>query len=64
MKCKITHLGVLRENGLAPATIDDAKIIKGCLDDGIGVYYESNTLEVFDEKEDYIGDLESSLKRN
>ena len=64
MKCKITHLGVLRENGLAPATIDDAKIIKGCLDYGIGVYYESNTLEVFDKKDDYIGDLESSLKRN
>lgn len=63
MKCKITHLGVLRENGLAPATIDDAKIINSCLDDGIGVYYESNTLEVFDEKGDYIGDLESSLKR-
>lgn len=58
MKCKITHLGVLRENGLAPATIDDAKIIKGCLDDGVGVYYESNTLEVFDQKDEYICDLE------
>lgn len=60
MRCKITHLGVLKENGLAPATVDDAKIIKSCLDEDVYVYYESNTLEVFDEQDDYIGDLERS----
>lgn len=58
MKCKITNLVILRENGLRPATIYDLKIIRGYLEKGIEVYYESNNLQVYDEFDNHTADLE------
>ncbi|MFS6999048.1 hypothetical protein AB6819_00980 [Carnobacterium maltaromaticum] len=58
MKCKITNLDILRQNGLRPATIYDYKIIRGYLKDDIEVYYESNNLQVYDEFDNHTADLE------
>lgn len=57
MKKQLTHLEVLFEQGLTPTNDVDRQAIESALDNELEVYYDSETLKVYDEIDTYIADL-------